>query len=165
MNVIVNSAADLADMPPEYRDALAHQVLAHASGELSGGDHYRELLDHAPNAYELQVLYAAAADEIGHYRLAADVLADMGIDSSYMLKQKLGERKDYPDDFIHVHSNWAERGLTSMLAESAALEHLIEFKESSYRPFAAIIDQTIREESVHISNGYRIVSQLCALRT
>ena len=160
-SICVESAAAAKEMPAEYREILIHQLLAHTEGELSGADAYRLGLPFAPNAEELQVLYASAADEVGHYMMGAKLLADLDYDASYMLRTKVEDRFHYPSEFMLEHGNWAERGLTSMLAESAALEHLIEFRDSSYRPFAAIVEQVIREESVHIAHGKRIVRTLC----
>lgn len=159
--VRVNSPEDLKSMPAEYRDILVHQVLAHTSGELSGGDHYILLAKHAPDAFELKVCYEAAAQEINHYMIGARILAEMGIDTSHMLRQNLAQREHYPSDFIHEHANWAERGLTSMLAEAAALEHIVEMQESSYRPLAVSLDIVVAEESQHIAHGYRIVKAFC----
>jgi ring-1,2-phenylacetyl-CoA epoxidase subunit PaaA len=157
----VESAAAAKEMPAEYRDILIHQLLAHTEGELSGADAYRLGLPFAPNAEELQVLYSSAADEIGHYMMGAKLLAELGHDASCMLRTKVEERFHYPSEFVLEYGNWAERGLTSMLAESAALEHLVEFRDSSYKPFAAIVEQVIREESVHVAHGKRIVRALC----
>jgi ring-1,2-phenylacetyl-CoA epoxidase subunit PaaA len=161
MNICVNTPEELKSMPDEYRDILAHQVLAHTSGELSGGDHYILGARYAPNAFEIKVCYEAAAQEINHYMLGAQILADMGIDTSHMLRQSLEQREHYPSDFVHEHSNWAERGLTSMLAEAAALEHIVEMQESSYKPLARSLDIVVTEESQHIAHGYRIVKAFC----
>lgn len=161
VQICVRSPEELKSMPKEYREILAHQVLAHTSGELSGGDHYILLAKYAPNALELKVCYEAAAQEINHYMIGAKVLADMDIDTSEMLRQTLEQREHYPSDFIHDHMNWAERGLTSMLAEGAALEHIVEMQESSYRPLALSLDIVVAEESQHIAHGYRIVKTFC----
>lgn len=161
VQICVSSPEELKSMPAEYGDILAHQLLAHTSGELSGGDHYILLARHAPNAFELKVCYEAAAQEINHYMIGARLLDDMGIDTSDMLHQRLDQREHYPSDFIMEHANWAERGLTSMLAEAAALEHIVEMQESSYRPLAHSLDIVATEESQHIAHGYRIVKALC----
>jgi ring-1,2-phenylacetyl-CoA epoxidase subunit PaaA len=159
--VWVESAAAAQEMPAEYREILIHQLLVHTEGELSGADAYRLGLTFAPNAEELQVLYASAADEVGHYIIGAKLLADLGHDASHLLRSKVAERTHCPGEFMLEHGNWAERGLTSMLVESAGLEHLVEFRDSSYRPIAAVAEQLIREESVHIAHGKRIVRALC----
>jgi ring-1,2-phenylacetyl-CoA epoxidase subunit PaaA len=160
-HVVIESPEALNDYPPQLLQDLLHMVLAHTEGELSGADTYKAMLPFAPNAQELKILYEAAADEIGHYMLGAQVLAGLGVDASYMLRTQPEARYHYPSEFVADPANWAERGLTSMLAESAALAHLIEMRECSYRPLAAICDQTISEESAHIAHGKRIVAELC----
>ncbi|MFL6624425.1 MAG: Phenylacetic acid catabolic protein [Sulfurifustaceae bacterium] len=152
---------DVSKMPPEYKELLIRQLLAHTEGELSGGDTYIRMAPYAPNAYELKVIYESAAEEINHYMIGAKLLADLGVDVKFMLHQDLSERKYYPSDFVHEYDNWAERGLASMLAESAALEHILEMRESSYRPLAESCDVVITEESKHIAHGVRIIRGLC----
>lgn len=160
-HICVESAAAAHEMPVEYREILVHQLLVHTEGELSGADAYRQGLPFAPNAQELQVLYSSAADEVGHYMIGAKLLAELGHDASHLLRTGVEERTHCPGEFMLEHGNWAERGLTSMLVESAGLEHVVEFRESSYRPVAAVAEQLIREESVHIAHGKRIVRALC----
>ena len=160
--VVVVDAEQLDTMPDEYREILVHQLLAHTEGELSGGDAYQLMAPHAPSAYERKVIYEAAAEEMKHYMIGAELLQQMGIDSSYMLAQTLDERSHYPAEFMRDPSNWAERGLTSMLAEGAALEHIYEMAESSYRPLAETCPTVIREEKGHIAHGQRIVRGLCS---
>lgn len=159
--IVVADADELETMPEEYRTILVHQLLAHTEGELSGGDTYQLMAPHAPSAYERKVIYEAAAEEMKHYMIGADLLSQMGIDTSYMLHQPLAEREHYPSDFVRDPTNWAERGLTSLLAEGAALEHIIEMAESSYKPLAETCPTVIREEKGHIAHGHRIVRNLC----
>ncbi len=161
VHICVNSPEELQSMPDEYRDVLARQLLVHTSGELSGAEHYILLAKHAPNAYERKVCYEAAAQEMGHYMIGAQLLSEMGIDTSHLLRQSLGQREHCPSDFVYEHADWAERGLTSMLTESAALEHIVEMQESSYRPLGRSLDSVVTEESQHIAHGYRIVKSFC----
>jgi len=160
--VIVVDAEQVDTMPDEYREILVHQLLAHTEGELSGGDAYQLMAPHAPSAYERKVIYEAAAEEMKHYMVGAELLEQLDVDTSYMLRQTLDERSHYPAEFMRDPSNWAERGLTSMLAEQAALEHIYEMAESSYRPLAETCPTVIREEKGHIAHGQRIIRSLCA---
>ena len=128
---------------------------------MSGADTYIRVAPHVPNAYELKILYQSAAEEIKHYMIGADLLKDIGIDAGYMLKQQLTERQHYPSDFIHEYTNWYERGLTSLLAEWAALEHIRELSESSYLPLARSCDVVAKEEMAHVAHGFRITKHHC----
>lgn len=156
------SAQALNKMPEEYKQILVHQLLAHTEGELSGADNYRLMAPHAPNAYEMKVIYEAAADEIKHYMIGAQLLEEMNVDTRFMLRQTLAERSHYPSHFVRHPDNWAERGLSSLLEEWAALEHIREMAESSYLPLRAAFPIVVKEESGHIAHGYRIVRSLCA---
>jgi ring-1,2-phenylacetyl-CoA epoxidase subunit PaaA len=159
--IAVRSPEELAGMPDEYREVLTHQLLAHTEGELSGADTYWLWAPHAPNAYERKVVFEAAADEMKHFMIGADLLKDIGVSTDHMLTQTLQDRTHYPSDFARDTTNWAERGLTSMLAERAALEHIIEMGDSSYRPLADSCKVVIKEEAEHIGHGIRIVRDLC----
>lgn len=163
-SLTVHNPDELQALPPIYKELLIHQIRAHTEGELSGGDTYIRMSKFAPNAFELKVIYESAAEEINHYMIGAKLLNDLGVDVSFMLKQDLNERQFYPSDFVHEYDNWAERGLSSMLAESAALEHILEMQESSYLPLAESCDIVISEESRHIAHGHRIVKGLCETR-
>jgi ring-1,2-phenylacetyl-CoA epoxidase subunit PaaA len=158
---IVHSPIELQSLPEEYREILVHQILAHTEGELSGADNYHLMAPHAPNAYERKVIYEAAAEEMKHYMIGAKLLADIGVDASFMLTQSLQERAHYPADFLKDTTSWPERGLTSLLAEWAALEHIQEMTESSYRPLAETCPVVMKEEQGHIAHGFRITKRLC----
>lgn len=165
-HVAVEDAAELAGMPDEYRALLEKQLLAHAEGELNGGDNYIMFAaPMAPDAFELKVCYANAADEVDHYWRTARVLADMGVDCGYMLKQRLDARRSYPTELLNGShrdkASWIARGMTSLLAEGAALEIIEEMIASSYRPFAAICPRIFEEEKVHIAHGLRITRDAC----
>jgi ring-1,2-phenylacetyl-CoA epoxidase subunit PaaA len=157
----VQDAQQLKSMPSEYQEILVHQLLAHTSGELSGGDTYIRVAPFAPNAYELKILYQFAAEEINHYMIGAELLSDIGVDTEYMLKQQLSERDHYASDFVHEYANWYERGLTSLLAEWAALEHIYEMQKSSYLPLARSCASVARDEMGHVAHGFRVTKSQC----
>lgn len=162
--VRVEDAKAVQNMPAEYKELLVHQLLAHAEGELNGADNYILMAaPMAPNAYEVKVCYAGAADEMEHYIRTIELLDELGVDGSYMLKKSLAARQHYRTEILDGshQGNWAARGLSSLLVEWAALEHIEEMAESSYLPLAAICPKIIEEEHVHIEHGHRITKALC----
>jgi len=160
--IIVEGPDDLARMPEEYRHVLLHQMLAHTEGELMGVAEYLRISNVAPNAHEKIYCFEGARDEMQHYILGAGVLAAVGIDTSYMLDHG-AERGAYPQDWLSGKTTWAERGITSYLAEWGALEIIKEMAESSYRPWAAIMPRIIEDETRHTEHGRRITED--AVRT
>jgi len=167
--IVVENAEHFARMPLEYQELVKKQLTAHAEGDLNCADNYIMVAaPMAPDAFELRTCYANAADEVDHYHRTAKVLSEIGLDCSYMLRQRLEARTAYPTELLnrsHIdRATWIARGLTSLLAEGAALEIIEEMCESSYRPFAAICPRIHEEEKVHVGHGYRISAQFCSDR-
>lgn len=159
----VRSPIEFRQMPSEYQELAVHLMLVHTEGEITGADDYvRVFYPMAPSAYEKQVCCERAAEEVTHYILGAGVLQDLGVDTSFMLKQDMLERPLYPNDLVRDVRTWHERGIFSFLGEAVVLEHLMEFAESSYKPFADIFtERIIPDEHTHVAHGYRIIKDAC----
>ncbi|ERS84103.1 hypothetical protein Q672_19540 [Marinobacter sp. EVN1] len=157
----VSTPDEFFKMPEEYRSLASHLMLVHAEGELTGADDYTQVFyKMAPNAYEKLICCERAAEEIQHFELTAKVLSDINIDTHHMLSQHFTERPYYSNELVTGVRNWMERGIFSFLGESVVLEHLLEFKDCSYKPFAKIFeDQIIRDEHVHVAHGFRIIRE------
>jgi ring-1,2-phenylacetyl-CoA epoxidase subunit PaaA len=160
--VVVQTPEEFSRMPAEYQEMLKRQMLIHAEGELSGADDYIEkFYPLAPNAEERQICCERAAEEINHYKIASGVLAGIGIDTDYMSRQSLTERRAlFLSDDFHKTTTWAERGVVSWLIEDAVMELLKEMAVSSYRPWADSFRTVIQDERVHIAHGTRVVQGL-----
>ncbi|WEE75369.1 phenylacetate-CoA oxygenase subunit PaaI [Comamonas testosteroni] len=159
----VRSPEEFHKMPLEYRELAIHLMKVHTEGELTGADDYTQVFYNlAPNAYEKLICCERAREEIEHYQLSAQVLSDLGIDTSYMLKESFLERPLYSNELVRGIKTWMERGIFSFLGEAVVLDHLQEFAESSYLPFAEIFTkQIISDEHTHIAHGYRIIRDAC----
>ncbi len=156
--IVVEGPDELAKMPEEYRQVLLHQMLAHTEGELMGVAEYLRISEVAPNAHERLYCYEGARDEMSHYIVSAEVLAAIGVDTSYMLARN-AVRSAYPQAWLSGKTTWAERGITSWLAEWGALEIIEEMAQSSYRPWAAIMPGIIADETRHTEHGRRITEE------
>jgi ring-1,2-phenylacetyl-CoA epoxidase subunit PaaA len=162
-DVVVRTPDELRRMPRDYQKILTSQILINTEGELSGGDDYTLMfLPLAPNAEERQVCAERAAEEYDHYKLGKKVLADIGVDTTYMETQSLEERNLFADQRLHTCTTWAERGIFSYIGEEAALLMIREFAESSYRPWADAVRTIIIDEKVHIAHGARVCRNLAA---
>lgn len=161
-NIVVENAEQFRKMPEEYQQLATRLMLVHTEGELSGVNDYLEVFfPMAPNAYEKMICCERAAEEMDHYIRGAAVLAELGIDTSYMLNQSLKERTYYANDFVRDVRTWMERGMFSFLGEASVLDHIFELAQFSYKPFANIFDKIIADERVHIAHGLRIVRDAC----
>ena len=154
----VESPADLVKMPAGYQELLRHQMMAHTEGELSGADDYLQVfLPLAPNVFERKICCERAAEEYDHYLIGAAILRELGVDTEYMVAQRLEDRSLYASPAIHHITSWAQRGVFSFLGEDAVLDHIREMAESSYVPWANSFKTIIRDELIHVAHGERIV--------
>lgn len=81
---------------------------------------------------------------------------------SHMVSQDMFERPLYPNDLVRDVRTWMERGIFSFLGEAVVLDHLMEFAEASYKPFADIFtERIIPDEHTHVAHGYRIIREAC----
>ena len=160
----VKTPEDFRNMPEEYRELATRLMLVHTEGELTGADDYTQVFYNlAPNAFEKIICCERAAEEVQHYVLSAEVLDDIGVDTSHMLEQHFMERPHYANELVRGVKTWMERGLFSFIGEAVVLEHLLEFQHSSYQPFSDIfVKQIIKDEHVHVAHGYRIIKHACA---
>ncbi|MFE3887128.1 Phenylacetic acid catabolic protein [Streptomyces lydicus] len=159
--VVVRTPEEFHRMPRDYQKILVSQITINTEGELSGGDDYALMfLPLAPTSEERQVCAERAAEEYDHYKIGKRVLADLGIDTTYMESQSLAERTLFADERMHSCTTWAERGIYSYIGEETAMVMLREFAESSYRPWAEAVRTIILDEKIHIAHGARVCRNL-----
>ncbi len=160
--LLVKDSEAFDRMPQEYKNLVIKQLMVHTEGELSGADDYIEIFyPMTHDLYEKKVCCERAMEELEHYERGSAVLLCIGVDTSYMLKQKLQDRPLFATEAVKKINNWAERGLFSYLGETAVLEMLKEMGQSSYKPIADMCVPVIKDELVHIAHGFRITRALC----
>jgi ring-1,2-phenylacetyl-CoA epoxidase subunit PaaA len=159
--VVVSTPDELKRMPRGYQKALISQIMINTEGELSGGDDYTMMfLPLAPTAEERQVCAERAAEEYDHYKIGKRVLAEIGIDTSYMESQTIEERRLFADHRLHECTTWAERGIYSYIGEESALIMIKEFAQGSYKPWADAVRTIVQDEKIHIAHGARVCRNL-----
>ena len=160
--ILVRDAEEFKAMPDEYQELLIHQLRAHTEGELTGADDYTEIFyPMAPTAYEKRVCCERAAEEMDHYIRGAKVLEEIGIDTGYMLQQRILEREHYRTEGVRRIHNWVGRALFSFIGEAAVLNIIEEMSHSSYKPIADMCVPVLIDEHGHVAHGYRICRELC----
>ncbi len=159
--VVVRTQDEFEAMPDDYRRILISQIMINTEGELSGGDDYALMwVPLAPSAEERQVCVELAAEEYDHYKIGKRVLAEIGVDTTYMETQSMAERDLFADDRLHECTTWAERGIYSYIGEESALLMIREFAHSSYKPWADAVRTIAIDEKTHVAHGARICRTL-----
>lgn len=153
-------AKDFPKMPKEYQDLLVRVLTIQTDSELGGPDLYVERwIRVAPTAEDQMLLAKTAAEEIDHHRKFRNILAEIGVDVSYLLKSRREEK--ILETFRYPLETWAEMGMFGLLIDRVGGFHLHDFAESTYLPLARIIPDIVREEKMHIWHGLKIIRELC----
>jgi ring-1,2-phenylacetyl-CoA epoxidase subunit PaaA len=158
----VETPEEFFAMPQEYQELVIRQLSKHTEGELSGADDYTQLFyPMAPSTYEKMVCCDRAKEELDHFDRGAAVLKDIGVDLSHLVTTKLEDRTLYATEGVKDIKTWVERGLFSFIGEDAVMHHLVEMRQSSYRPLGDMLESVIQDEKIHIAHGFRIIRDLC----
>jgi ring-1,2-phenylacetyl-CoA epoxidase subunit PaaA len=150
---------DIQKMPAEYKEVLIHQLAANGEGELSAGDTYIDsFLPLAPDADERYTCARFAAEEIDHFRRFARLLAGLGVDVGYMIRQAKAERRYFPADSMNVSfTAWEERAAFSFLCELEGHYQIKEMADSTYGPLADVAPAILKEEAAHFGHGVTLM--------
>ncbi len=150
------------EMPAEYQELVIHQLEVHTEGEATGADDYAKIFyPMTKDPLEKYVCCKHAAEEMDHHLLGAKVLADLGVDVTYMVEQSMGERKLFDNEIVKNIGTWVERGFFGFISEAAAFAQIQEFGESSYKPIADMTPKILQDERGHIAHGFRIIRDMC----
>lgn len=161
--VVVRTPEEFHRMPRDYQKLIISAITINSEGELSGADDYALMfLPLAPDVEERQVCVERAVEEYDHYKIGKRILADLGVDISYMETQDRHDRTLFADDRMHTCTTWAERGIYSYIGEETAMLMLREYADCSYKPWAEAVRTIILDEKIHIAHGARVCRNLAA---
>lgn len=156
--------ADLDKLPEEYKDILCHQMLANGEGELSAGDTYvNSFYPIAPNADERYKCLEFGMEEVDHYRRFARLLEQLGVETSYMVKQEVAERRYFPAESMTTRfESWEERAAFSFLCELEGHFQIKEMTTSTYQPLVTEAQAILKEEAGHFAHGKKLMKAAAA---
>jgi ring-1,2-phenylacetyl-CoA epoxidase subunit PaaA len=152
---------DVGKMDDEYQHLLKRVLAIQADCEIGGPHLYIEdILLNAPTANEQLIVARTAAEEIDHYRKMARLAADLGVDTSYVLRRSNQER--YVEAFRGKISTWEDYAIFGFLIDRVGRYQLEEFADCSYKPLAGILPQVLREEEGHVGHGENLTAEMAA---
>lgn len=155
------AATDFRKMPAEYQDLLTRVLTIQADCEIGGPMVYAEKwMLHAPSAEDMWRVARIVAEEIDHYRKFAQVLGQVEVDVSPLLRKANSER--YIAAFREKNPpTWADVAAFCALIDRVGGYQVGEFVDSSFLPLDRILPPIIREEVGHISFGVQKLKELC----
>lgn len=147
-------------MPDEYRVTLVRFMQMHALSEIMGALPEKEWVPRAPTLARKLSLMAKVQDEMGHgqliMRIAEDLAAPLGKSREDLVEELFTGQAKFHNVFHMPAPTWADCGIIGWLVDGAAVVSQAALLDSSYGPYARVLQRVCAEEGFHIQHGESI---------
>jgi ring-1,2-phenylacetyl-CoA epoxidase subunit PaaA len=174
------SAGEIADADAipgdEYREALINLLTQEADSELAGAHGYVPCIPMSPNIEEYLAVAMMVKDEFRHARVCYKLLEHLGVDVDDRIRQfdftlrvnddDLGTTRAAGDKRVNIFyypiRDWYDFIAFNFCMDRGAGHQLEDVLQSSYRPWARVMEGIFKEEMFHIAHGDNWVKRLAA---
>jgi ring-1,2-phenylacetyl-CoA epoxidase subunit PaaA len=147
-------------MPDEYRVTLVRFMQMHALSEIMGALPEKDWVPKAPTLARKLSLMAKVQDEMGHgqliMRIAEDLAAPLGKTREDLVTELFTGQAKFHNVFHMPAPTWADAGIIGWLVDGAAVVSQAALLDSSYGPYARVLQRVCAEEGFHIQHGESI---------
>ena len=164
----------VAEMSPEYYEALLNLMLMQADSELAGGIGYMPWIAKAPGINEKYTVASMVREEIGHAHAMYRLLRGIGFDvDAHVAEHEWALRVDLEnigadrmaDDkrvniFYYPIDSWADFIMFNFCMDRGASHQLYDAEHCSYAPWNRTITKIAEEETGHLQHGDLWVQRL-----
>lgn len=151
-------------MPDDYRSLLVKQIHMHGISEVMGAYPEKEWVPKAPTLRRKLALIAKVQDEVGHgqllLRVAEDLARPLGKVRDDMIADVYLNKVKFHNVFHMEAPTWADAGIIGFLVDGGAIITQASLLESSYAPYARVLQRICAEESFHMQHGESVVLAL-----
>jgi 1,2-phenylacetyl-CoA epoxidase catalytic subunit len=133
-----------------------------AGREIAGAEVFGQCLIHAPTYEHKLQLVRLQREELTHFKLIADLLAEFGIDvESFVRNGQRGESRFTGNAADLQVEDWIDGVLFNFMTDRAATFQLAEYANGSYVPLAKATRIVVHDEEFHTRFGEMCVEELC----
>jgi ring-1,2-phenylacetyl-CoA epoxidase subunit PaaA len=147
-------------MPDDYRTTLVKFMQMHALSEIMGALPEKEWVPKAPTLARKLSLMAKVQDEVGHgqliLRVAEDLARPLGKTREDLVEELFTGQCKFHNVFHMPAPTWGDVGIIGWLVDGAAVISQAALLESSYGPYARVLQRVCAEEGFHIQHGESI---------
>ncbi|QQE76873.1 1,2-phenylacetyl-CoA epoxidase subunit PaaA [Alicyclobacillus sp. SO9] len=151
-------------MPEDYRKLLLKQIHMHGISEIMGAYPEKEWVPKAPTLRRKLALIAKVQDEIGHgqllLRVAEDLAVPLGKRREELITDVFMNRVKFHNVFHMEAPTWADAGIIGFLVDGGAIITQASLLDTSYAPYARVLQRICAEESFHMQHGESVVLAL-----
>ena len=151
------------EIPDEqYRRMLLTLMERQAGREIAGAEVFGQCLIHAPTYDHKVQLVRLQREELKHFKLIANLLAEFGIDiDTFVRTGQRGEAR-FTGNAADLHvEDWIDGVLFNFMTDRAATFQLAEYAKGSYRPLAKAIQIVVHDEEFHTNFGQMCIEEIC----
>ncbi len=154
----IETCAELAEAPEEFREAVGKIVVSHAVNELHGAQVFDEpAIALAPTPYAKWLTCRVAMEEYGHHVRFCELGEEMGIAPERMTP----ESKQPLSIFGFELKTWPEFCVIKLLADLAEILQVEDLAQCTFVPLRDLARMTMPEERFHAQFGKDFCTELC----
>ena len=132
-----------------YRDLLIRLMTRQIYAETATAEVFGKAISAAPNWKEKALAAEFAAEEARHSQGLYDLLVDLGEDPEAII----AERPDASDFWQIDLDNWLHIAVFNFTVDRAGSHQIMEYRLSSYVPWADSQEEVLADEEDHYDNG------------
>lgn len=138
-----------AEATGEYRDMLIRLMTRQLYAETATAEVFGRSIGVAPTWREKRLAAEFALEETQHSQMLCDLLADLGEDPEAIIAQRPPAASFWSmelDDWLHI-------AVFNFTVDRAGSQQIMEYRQSSYAPWAEKMGIVLADEEGHYENG------------
>ena len=138
-----------ADATGEYRDMLLRLMTRQLYAETATAEVFGRSIGVAPTWREKQLAAEFAFEEAQHSQMLCNLLTDLGEDPENLIANRPPAASFWSVDL----DNWLSIAVFNFTVDRAGSQQIMEYRESSYLPWAEKMVVVLEDEEEHYKNG------------
>lgn len=148
----VNNAAEATG---QYREMLVRLITRQIYAETATAEVFGRAISAAPNWEEKELAAEFAAEEARHSRGLYNLLTELGEDPEEIIAGRPNADKFWDLNL----NNWLDIAVFNFTVDRAGSHQIMEYRESSYQPWAESQEEVLADEEGHYDNGVENLKQ------
>ena len=133
----------------EYRDMLIRLMMRQFYAETATAEVFGRSIGCAPTLREKFLAAEFAREEADHSERLCRLLRELGLDPEEVHKARPPAAQFWSLDL----DNWIHVAVFNFTVDRAGSQQIMEYRQSSYRPWAREMDRVLADEEGHYDNG------------
>ncbi len=148
-----------ADATGEYRDMLLRLMTRQLYAETATAEVFGRSIGVAPTWREKHLAAEFAFEEAQHSQMLCNLLTDLGEDPEKLIANRPPAASFWSVDL----DNWLSIAVFNFTVDRAGSQQIMEYRESSYLPWAEEMVVVLEDEEEHYKNGVENLRQFSSV--